>query len=614
MSRLGNVLNSSQLNSTRTLYAACVLVPIIFGFYSVFLGQDRNWDLLNYHWYDGFAYWNNKHSIDLAPAGMQTYFNPTLDAFYYLLFAHLPAPVVGFILGLLHGLNFVLVLIIARLVLAGLPDQDRIRIPLLLAAAGLLTANFLTSLGNTMGDNLTALFCLGGLAAVIAALGNTNDQRKGRFKLILLGGLLVGLGTGLKLTNGVYAFAMAGVLLLCSLDIRSRLASSFGFSCAVLIGFGLAAGHWHYQMWQTWGNPLFPQFSSIFPNPITPSVGVVDTVWTPKSLTDTLLWPILFSIDSSRVGQLPIRQVIWAVAYISFIAWAATSVARRFSGGSIRYESMPRATRALIVFVVLGYVLWMILFSIYRYIVPIELLLPLFIFLVIYGLFEFRKARRISLILIAVSTAVVLAGGATTWGHEGWATPPFRADLPPLDDPGRTTVVIPMPDPPMGWMAATFPPSVAFTQIDPSFPRTPVYHQKVYELIRSRSGPLYALFDASHNSRIEQIERIQRVASFLGLDRTASRCERLNRYIARLRLRAAVGPSNDASTDRACQIEMRPQDRRDLTAEDAVRARVIADGLARYGLIMDPAKCLRRAAYIGDGERPYQWCPLELRL
>ena len=47
----------------------CMLVPLIFGLYSLWLGQDSNGDLLNYHRYNPFALLNGKLELDLAPAG-----------------------------------------------------------------------------------------------------------------------------------------------------------------------------------------------------------------------------------------------------------------------------------------------------------------------------------------------------------------------------------------------------------------------------------------------------------------------------------------------------------------------------------------------------------------
>lgn len=158
-----------DLNNPVTTRNAVILVPLAFGLWSVLLGADSNWDLQNYHLYNAFALLNDKLKTDFAPGGFQSYFNPILDLPYYFAITHLPPRLVGFLMGTAHGLNFVLVLEICRRVLHALPPADKYRIPLLLAIAGCLTVNFLSELGNTMGDNMTSLFCLASVLIILQA-------------------------------------------------------------------------------------------------------------------------------------------------------------------------------------------------------------------------------------------------------------------------------------------------------------------------------------------------------------------------------------------------------------------------------------------------------------
>ena len=55
------------------------------------LGQDANWDLRNYHWYNAYALLNGRYGIDLLPAQTPTFYNPALDVPFYLLATHVPA-------------------------------------------------------------------------------------------------------------------------------------------------------------------------------------------------------------------------------------------------------------------------------------------------------------------------------------------------------------------------------------------------------------------------------------------------------------------------------------------------------------------------------------------
>src|SRR5450830_819690 len=83
-------LRAIDFNAQHVVRRCLILVPLLFGVWSVLLGQDANYDLYNYHLYNAFAFLNNKLAIDFAPAGSQTYFNPSLDIGYYLLSTHVP--------------------------------------------------------------------------------------------------------------------------------------------------------------------------------------------------------------------------------------------------------------------------------------------------------------------------------------------------------------------------------------------------------------------------------------------------------------------------------------------------------------------------------------------
>ena len=58
-----------DLNSEGLAPRARLIVPILFGLFSLALGQDTNWDLYNYHLYNPFALLNGKLDIDFFAAG-----------------------------------------------------------------------------------------------------------------------------------------------------------------------------------------------------------------------------------------------------------------------------------------------------------------------------------------------------------------------------------------------------------------------------------------------------------------------------------------------------------------------------------------------------------------
>jgi hypothetical protein len=608
--RLWRWWSGIDLNSARAVRNACVGVPIAFGLLSVMLGQDTNWDIYNYHLYNPFAWLNGKLAVDLAPAGFQSYFNPLLDVPYYVMQKYLPAPVAGFAMGWLHGLNFVLLFGIARATFADLPDADRNRVPLLLALAGCLTANFLASIGNTMGDNATALFVLGALLVALRHWDRLCAPAGRGSAIAVVAGVLAGLGAGLKLTNAIYVAALCAALLGCPLPWPQRLRVALLFGLGSVLGLAVAGGHWMWTMFAEFGNPLFPQFGTLFPNPLASSVGVADAAWGPKSVLEVMLWPFIISAQPMRVGHLPLHQVIWPIVYVSGGWWLFTVLRARV--GRSEGAALGPPVRLLLLFAALGYLFWMGLFGIARYLVPLELLAPLLAFVLLRQLLPYAMARRTAAYLLVAATVTVLAGGVRTWGHEGWASAAFRAEVPAIADPAHSTVVVLAGDPPWAWLAALFPVDVAFIGVGGEVLNTPAYGQRVRQIMRMRGGPVYAITPAHYNWREDNIAMANAWADQLGLGGGKQECARLRWIVESLRLRALVEDVPSHGEPAGCRLAALPADIKDVATVDRALAEGAAAAFARHGLPVDVASCLRHIAQAGRRKVAYQWCPVML--
>ena len=95
----------------RVALLLCLAVPLGFGALALALGQDANWDLRNYHWYNPYAFLTGRLHTDFAAS---TPYNPALDVPLYLGATLLSAKVFSFILGTIHGLNYVLLYLLSR--------------------------------------------------------------------------------------------------------------------------------------------------------------------------------------------------------------------------------------------------------------------------------------------------------------------------------------------------------------------------------------------------------------------------------------------------------------------------------------------------------------------
>jgi hypothetical protein len=594
-------LSFAWLNHPSAPLRAAFVVPLCFGLVSLLLGADRNYDLLNYHLYDAFAFLHGRIDLDIAPASFQSYFNPLLDLLYYSMAMHWPAWLTGFTMGVLHGLNFVLLLGIARCALPDLPAEDRNRLPLLLALAGCLTTNFLSELGNSMGDNTTALLELGALFAVLASWERLLQGGRRAVAVMLFAGAIAGVGAGLKLTNGSYALALCAGLAVLPCRPWQRIKLGSLFAAGVLIGLVLS-GYWYFFLWRHFGNPLYPQYSVFFPNEFTRPIGAMDTRWPPKGLMTTLLWPFLFSLDSLRVGQIHLRQILWPLLYVLFMLWGVLALARRLKTGT----DDDRRRLYVLVYVGLGFVLWMKVFGVFRYLVPVELVAPLAVFLLLRRCFDYPFARRLTGWSLAAATLVVLVGGTTTWGHETSGDPMFSADVPPLEHPETTTVMLVGGDTPYTWLVPQFPEQVAFFGLIRYFPEPKLFRARMHSIVASRGGPIYAVLKAHYPSRTDTIERQNEWARRLGLEDGRRGCDFLSWATTHLHLRAQMRDTDDTGTH--CAFATLPTDEEDTATEDRATADGYVKAFAVYGFRLDPQSCQVYMARVGQGSIPYQWC------
>jgi hypothetical protein len=545
-----------RLDQPQVLRLALWLVPLLFGLLSLKMGQDRNWDLRNYHLYNPFALLNGKVGVDLAPAQMQTYFNPTIDLLYYGLIKSLPGPVVGFIMGALQGLNFVLLTIIARALLPVTADGARNRLPILLALAGLCGNGFIAQLGSTMGDNLTALAVLGALVLLMRQWPQIRDGAG--MGALVAAGLAMGLGVGLKLTVAVYALALCLSLLVLPVRAFLRLRAAWLFGVGVLIGMAVTGGHWYWKMWTLFGNPLFPQFNKLFHGPLAGPISVVDLRFLPRDLLEYALWPIVFILDPLRVSEVKTASPVWAVLYIAAAALLVKVLLRRRAARPVTAHDTGKSDgrlRVAATFFGLSFVIWMVLFSIYRYLVPLELLAPLMLWILLQALLPRLVAGKLTAVLLLLIIASNFP--RATSAYVAWDRTSFRADVPVIANPAQSLVLTVHYDTPMGWLVAFFPRDLAFVGLGSNFPASPAYGQRVAAMLAERKGPVYMMMDATG----------------IGLDAGMDDVRRGQALVKEQSLR--------------------------LAADDV---------LAQHGLAYDHASCVVRPAWVGAYRYFYQMC------
>lgn len=505
---------------------ALFAIAVAFGFFSLCRGQDSNWDLLNYHLANPYSFLHGRLTLDLAPAGLQSYFNPILDIPYFLATIYLSPKALGFLLGSTHGLNVTLVYKIARLVLW--EHQLPRYFFLFLALTGLLTAGFLSEVGTIFNDSLIALFVLGSVCLALYSIGDNSALTKRHLSILGLAGLIMGLGCGLKLVAIIFGLG-ATVAILCVQNPwlqRLRLTTAYGLG--VFIGLLISGGFWFYRIWLFFGNPVFPQFNHLFQGRLAENVAARDARFLPRDIFEYIFYPFIFASDPSRVAEIPSHQVLWVFSYAALLGLVISTFRR-----SDRPSSNPRSYGSrktfFVAFFACSYLLWLHLFGIYRYLISIELLTPLLIFLAIETYFRPNLARPAAVFLISIITINNLRG-VVDWGHSEWSDRVFfvnsanQAGLSPAPD------LIFLGGQPLAWLIPALDLNSPFLQLAPNFQTSDAYWERAARIVRRHRGRKIVIVE----SRVpEYADRIRAGLARLGLTVQENSCTRLSGNIGK---------------------------------------------------------------------------------
>lgn len=497
-----------------------LIAPFAYGGLTLAFGMDANWDLRNYHWYNGYALLTGRFGQDLLPAQMPTFYNPLLDLPFYLLASHLPARVAGFLWGTVQGVNLSLLFLVASSCLRNGPVLQRTLAAMALAMMGGLGGGTLGLIGTTFHDNVVSLGILGALAVTARGLPGILDGRAPQaVARVAAAGLLAGAAMGLKNPMVIYAVGLCLAFLALPARPWRRLWLAFFFGVGVLAGLALCGGYWMAYLWHDYGNPVFPHMNHIFKSPFAALSDYVNVSFFPPTMVERLFFPAVFTFAPLTVGEVPwfdLRVLtLFVLIPVGFIAAQADRSLR------VRNEWLTEgpATRYLLTALTVTYALWVAMFCIYRYLVPLEMLAPLALVMAI-GLLPLARHLRIGL---AVALLILVQGTVrpADWGRVAWADHWVTADVPPIADPDHSMVLM------AGYWAIShvipsFPPRIPFVRIQSNFLQPDSVGNGHLAILRDKvaahRGPFLML------STIPDTPGAAKAATLLGLRVDTGRC------------------------------------------------------------------------------------------
>jgi hypothetical protein len=339
-----------------------ILCTVGGGLLSAQLGTDRNWDLKNYHLYGPYALLHGRMLFDVAPAQVQSFFNPYLHLPHHILFFAMDGRPKGFafVMGLPAGVFAFLMLRVAwdhaaQVVRPGLQAWAAVAA---FGALGLTGAAVLPGVGLSTFDVVVAVPVALAYLLVLRAVIARAEGRPVGLRGLALAGAVAGLAGGLKLTVLPFAAAI-GVMLLLLLGFRAAVVAGVAMVAGFLLGFAPFA----WQLWQAFGNPMFPHFNQVFRSPDWVFQHFADLRFLPRTTLQAVFYPFWWLAPTSGlVSELRLRDPRFAIAYVAWFVLLAMVLLRR-------KEARNRAALLALGVLALCYAAWVKQFGIYRYLV-----------------------------------------------------------------------------------------------------------------------------------------------------------------------------------------------------------------------------------------------------
>lgn len=390
---------TTETKSQRGFLLFYAISVLILCAYVLVRGQDANWDLLNYHYFQGFGITQGRLGQDIAPSGVQSFLNPTITPLIYGL-TLLPFPIGPLLIMLVQSTAIPALFLLSRQLGIGLGISRTSYTHLLACSIGLVSPIWLSEIGASFFESWTAPLILWSLYLLMRL-----SQSKSPYSLLFLSGLSLGLASGIKLTNA--PFAVAGLVVVAYLGRHSfrELYKKLGFfSLGGFLG-ALPTMWWNVHLAINWDSPIFPFFNSVFKSSFYDEGNWRDMRWFFESPIDFGLFVIEAITGTSRTSEIPIADFRY-FAFFLLLGVILVSTQRTSLIG-------PVFPMLLFFFVSLG--LWGSMFAYQRYFVAGELIMGLLLWVFINVVSKTLRAASIAsgftLVLLLATVSV------PSWGH-----------------------------------------------------------------------------------------------------------------------------------------------------------------------------------------------------
>ena len=392
------------------------------GVLSSLLCFDLTWDFANYHYFNAWAFINDRVGYDFLVAGINTYFNPLIDVpLYYLVenFNDYPL-VIFFVQGLWAGTLAFVFYKFLRLFFDVNNWQGRLSIFMALLI-GITSWPFFMQIGSSTNEIQSSLVVMCGFYLLFKELFKAKEKQ--RLWIFAASGLILGAAMGLKLTAVIYCLSSGLSLIICHRILLHSFKTITVFAVCGLIGFLLVNGFWMLKLWQLYDNPFFPFLNNIFHSDYYNYESYRDENYLPLVWWGYLIHPLYMAfvneISEGKMLIIDIREgLIYFILVAYFIIWLKN-----------KDKNINNKRFVLFVFLVVSYAVWLVLFCIYRYSIPINLMASV---VMIWAFVDFMpKGDKLKIIYISVANIILFSLLSTPYYSDVWSHHNYKTKIKP---------------------------------------------------------------------------------------------------------------------------------------------------------------------------------------
>ena len=261
-----------------------------------------------------------------------------------------------------------------------------------------------SEVGTTYADAIIGVLVLLGLFWCLKYI-SANEKRH---RVLFFAGLFLGLAAGVKLTSAT--FAIAAVISVFAITLFERQPANFLGIAWLVIGIALgfaSCAWWNSYLWINWGSPLFPFYNAVFESPFFDPYNWRDLRWRFGSFSEFAEFIYDAAFLTGKTAEIPFADARYLV--ISILVPISIFYRHAVTGRSAVVITF------FLTYVAISFSLWAILFAYQRYLIPLELLFGLVIWILCRLIL--KKESLVLALLVGVFIISAIQLRVPDWGH-----------------------------------------------------------------------------------------------------------------------------------------------------------------------------------------------------